>query len=398
MASLLTQDFFDRPGVRASIHQLADAESLVLFVGSGVSASQGLPIWGGLLRRLLEKAAKEHPTLTDDDTKKEFTRTLLKSTDPTIVGSIIRQLYKGPETFYEALKTAIYQDARRGGPRPASTFCRAVWELLFTRCERSLETLVVTTNYDDVLENALNRDPGLRSAAARLGIEYAHPIVSADSSYEKSRAFPIHHIHGYIPAQSDDRLDADQIVISARDYGRRWEDHWSYDVLAPHWDSQWLFVGMSFHDPHISYVLGERFEHAAPKAPSQDGRGPRSPIGVFSLQGQPWASLHDNVKLALARAEISRLQELDMDALPTLYFLQDAQFLREVSLRTRLGPTDGPEGYQPYVERRTRWSGEFAEKRVTGQGKAVDEALFKDIHATLVEIGSELERFRAHGV
>ena len=117
MAGLsLNQDFFAVKTTKKCIHELAEAESLVLFVGSGLSASQGLPVWNQLLRRLLDRAAAEHPVLTDQAARAEFTRTLLQSTDPTILGSIIRTLYRGQETFYDIMKGAIYSDAASRTP------------------------------------------------------------------------------------------------------------------------------------------------------------------------------------------------------------------------------------------------------------------------------------------
>jgi SIR2-like domain len=392
----LSQDFFALGTTKKSIHELAEAETLVLFLGSGVSASQGLPVWTQLLRRLLDRAALAHPNLTDENAREEFSRTLLRTTDPMIVGSIVRRLYPGQETFYDALKTAIYSDVHRGGrARPASNFCRAVWELIFTRYERGLRTLAVTTNYDDVLEVALESDVSLRSLAQSLGIHYARPVYGeAHRDGSPENAMSIHHIHGYIPAEGPERVDPDRIVLSAKDYGHSWADHWSYGLLSEVWEAQWLFVGMSFHDPHITFFLTEKSAQA-PTPLEGAGQDPelKPPRGVFSLQGQPWASLADNTKLALARAEVSRLGELGMFALPTSYFFQDAQLLREIALRTRLSE---PKAYVTYVERRARWSDEFAEQRVSMEGRPVVKDLLERIHKRLQELRVEIERLAPH--
>lgn len=389
----LNQDLFALRSIQRAIHELAEAESLVLFLGSGLSASQGLPIWNQLLRRLLDRAAAEHPDLPDEESRREFTQTLLRTTDPTILGSLIRRLYRR-ESFYDALQKAIYSNVfRSGGPRPASNFCWSVWELILTRHERGLETLVVTTNYDDVLETAFDADVNLRSLAQSLGISYAHPVYSEHIPQDLENAVLIHHIHGYVPAEGVQTVAPEDIVLSARDYGRNWEDHWSYDLLKSYWTSQWLFVGMSFHDPHISFFLAERSDEVGLGQDTRYDADVPAARGVFSLQGQPWASLAGKTKLALARAEISRLRELGMHALPTTFFFQDAQLLREVALRTRLVEETQ---YVPYVTRRTLWAEEFARHRFPAEEEPQANNLLKRIHEWLVEVEAEVKAIAPH--
>jgi len=395
--SLLEQDFFDLPKTKRSIHELAETESLVLFLGSGLSASQGLPVWYQLLRRLLDKAAAEHPDLNGEEAKEEFVQTLLKTTEPTILGSIVRGLYPAPEAFVDALSTAIYSESLRlGGPRSASNFTQAVWELIFTRRQRKKKTVIITTNYDDVLESALTNDVDVRSLGQSLGIAYAIPIhgehqflAHRDTALDEEHAVVVHHIHGYLPADATERVDAGNIVLSARDYGQSWEAHWSYELLSPHWRDDWLFIGMSFHDPHITFFLRARNEHLGDEKDRVNEDNP--PRGVFSLQGQPWASLSESAKLGLARAEVSRLRELGMKALPTLYFFQDAQFLREIALRAESG-----DKYQPYVARRTQWAWEFSSERLSSEEGERAKGLLQDVHRTLLEVRARVEDIAPH--
>lgn len=402
MASLLSQDFFDLPKTKRSIHELAEVEGLVLFVGSGASASQGLPVWNGLLRRLLDKAAAEHPDLAGLVTagkpaSEEFVQTLMQTTDPIILGSIVRRLYPSDEAFVDTLSHAIYSEVRRlGGPRPASNFTRAVWELIFTRRERGLSTLIVTTNYDDALETSLERDPSLRALGDSVGVLRAVPIHSKqqflshlEHRTEDDRSELIYHIHGYVPSDSSERIDVENIVLSARDYGQSWEEHWSFELLSEYWTAHWLFVGMSFHGPHITFFLRARDEHLGDERDATNKIAP--PRGVFSLQGQPWASLSEHTKLALAHAEISRLKELGMKALPTLYFFQDAQMLREVALRASMGDT-----YVPYVERRAKWAVEFITERGAMEGEPEAHKLLQTVHLALLELRRSMEVLAPH--
>ncbi len=110
-----------------------------------------------------------------------------------------------------------------------------------------------TTNYDDLLERALRdagKTPQVKSAAASLTI--TQPGTDAT----------VHKLHG-------DLSDPGNIVITRDDYEEYIEKHQGYrerlqsDLIA----RTFLFVGFSFTDPHLSFILSElrRMHRASPR-------------------------------------------------------------------------------------------------------------------------------------
>lgn len=110
-----------------------------------------------------------------------------------------------------------------------------------------------TTNYDDLLERALrdaDRTPQVKSAASSLTV--TQPSTDAT----------VHKLHG-------DLSDPGNIVITRDDYEEYIDKHQGYrerlqsDLIA----RTFLFVGFSFTDPHLSFILSElrRMHRASPR-------------------------------------------------------------------------------------------------------------------------------------
>jgi hypothetical protein len=368
------RDFFADSDTGSILAKIARANPLVIFIGAGVSASRGLPQWSDLLKKLVEKASLEMPELSEHG-RTQFVDELLKTKDPTILGSVIRRFYPTYEALNASLRKRLY-----GEPDAplALTFVRAVCRLILTRHAADLITPVVTTNYDDVLEHAFVDDPFVRSVEVPAGHPQVIPVYSKKTlAQEKAGDLAIHHIHGYVPNE-DKPPPSHEIVLSARDYGTDWTSHWSNTVLSNLWNANWLFVGMSFHDPHISFILSERQRHARTDAPR--------PLGLFSLQGQPWPDLETLAKQALLEAEVARLEDLGMIAEPTSYYFEDAQFLHEASALV----APGERKWRSYDDRRTDWWQRFSE--ILDDSQNSEWRKLQDIiHRSVVGIRDEVE-------
>lgn len=328
-----------------------------------------LPPWSKLLERLLEPVAVGHHLGLSDQSA--FSEVLLSTTQADILGSIVRTQNPGRETFPKVLHEHLYADAATR----TSTFLRALGTLLVIRASQQLETIVITTNYDDLIESALKDDPILRPARRTVGFS-VRSIYNDSKLHPSGNVLPVYHIHGFLP-RSSPIPRSQQIVLSTADFGSDWNTHWSHRLFAEHWSSQWFFVGMSFTDSHISFYLTQRLRNRARSAPR--------PIGIFSRQGRPWKEVTVATQDALADVEIARLRELELDALATKYFFQDAQFLEEVSLRM----TYGADRVQPYVDRRELWTRRFSREVLDHEERFV--SLTMDAHGLLAAIRAELE-------
>jgi hypothetical protein len=354
------------------MRQVARTDPLVLFIGAGVSASRGLPQWSFLLRRLVSRGARTVRKLTRPG-RKQFVDELLEANDPTILGSVVRRFFPSYASLWQELHKLLYTQP----DAPLSlAFVHAVCRLILVRRNAGLDTLVVTTNYDDVLEHAFRDDPFVLAMGEPAGHPRVFPVFSEETMASvKVGDLVIYHIHGFVPNQ-DKPPPKHDIILSARDYGTDWPSHWTHKVLAAYWDAQWLFVGMSFHDPHISFILAERQRHTA-KNP---------PIGIFSLQGQPWLDLEEEARKALMQAEVARLTELGMAAQHTNYFFEDSQFLHEVCLLITKGRTT-----RLYDKRRQDWGKRFRQHCLHSEGSDAWKQYQDTVHGTLVGIRDEIE-------
>jgi hypothetical protein len=250
----------------------------------------------------------------------------------------VRDALRDPRTFANQVHHHLYGVQREHFKTSlGSNFPRALGELLVRRALDGLKTVVITTNFDDSIEYVFKHDPLIRSInnhSLNVRPRYRRSLPKGKNT------LCVHHIHGFIPREGSISLKQ-ELILSEADFNRPWSEHWSHDLLMEHATNQWLFIGMSFQDPHISFYLTQR-QNAAPSAPS--------PIGIFSLQGRPWRALRGSPVLeALVEAELARLRELGMnDVLITLYYFQDAQLLREAA-RPANGDAKG------YCDRRREW-------------------------------------------
>src|SRR5581483_3165747 len=120
----------------------------------------------------------------------------------------------------------------RRGVRP--NFAAAVCQLILTRKIAGKQTLVLTTNYDDALETLLRKDPGLQSLLLTAGFREPQSCVDLPSD-DDPELLLIFHLHGFVPQSEDHDLNTD-IVLSAKDHGVPWTDHWSFRILKNHWN------------------------------------------------------------------------------------------------------------------------------------------------------------------
>lgn len=389
----MDDQFFSRPETQQSIKTLARADTLVLFIGAGVSRSQGLPTWQQLCHRILLSDSQDI-TLTGSKEvlllpteRDNYVDALFQAYDPWYLGSLIRDAHPTDKTLSRTIHEHLYaSDEGKPFTPGCSNFVFSVCQLILSRLSQRRKTLVLTTNFDDILESALRSDAGLRSLWASADITAVSSVYDKKHLPPDPHALTIYHLHGFVPRQGT--ADEHKLTFSARDYGSSWSDHWSYDVLDQYWSCPWLFVGMSFIDPHISFYLSERHNLLTGNAaPPQESKA----FGVFSLQGKAWSSLSRNVRLALSQAEVQRLDELGMIALPTDYYFQDAQLLREVGFamrRDRRVPA--------YKKRIDKWYREFCSQRLSARNDSVRFAYLSDLSRTLQKIRQDIEKITGH--
>lgn len=163
MTSPVQGVFWHRPEVQDSIARLATEPKLTLLTGAGASAEVGFPLWGVLVRRLLEAATAADPRLKlNQQARAAF---LERVTDEgAIAAASYAQALLGARMDH-ILGEALYRDVL--APRlPGATAMSAAQ--LYAALGSGAE--LVTLNYDDQLLVAFEQlGSGLPSRSARTG-------------------------------------------------------------------------------------------------------------------------------------------------------------------------------------------------------------------------------------
>ena len=291
-----------QPEVEPIIRRFAEAAEITLLIGAGASMEASLPSWPELIRRLLEHVSNSQRDLTDPTDRAEWIRRTLESDELLGAGADVEVLAAEPLTTL--LPQALYGDAGVASYEPGP-IASQVAEL---RRRFGDAVILLTTNYDDLLERAL------------LAVGYTTQQVR---SYVQHRTdmpqdtVPVTHLHGYAGRTGRHR----GIVLTEGHYhrmqrGRSWQEQLVVDRLQR---SQCLFIGTSLADPNlIRYLYGYR-------------RGSHRHAAVFIRQGD-LDSATPAVRRARENAIARRWGRCGVEALFLDHYADAAQFVHEIAL------------------------------------------------------------------
>jgi hypothetical protein len=293
------------------VDRLSGTDLPITFVlGAGASMEAGLPSWAALVRGLVKTTA---PRL-----RKSEQDAWLEAIDDgglLAAAATARALSSSGQRFRESLSKHLYGDEKPDDyrPGPLCTEVAAFKQAFFET------TSLVTFNYDDLLERALQAE-GMR-AEARIDDVDERPTVAV-----------VRHLHGRLSPKHPD----DPVVLTEADYARfPAEDTWQSRVMSRALDGLCVFVGLSFNDPNLL-----RWVYRG---------GDRRHLALFTRQSSP--SLSPNVRRELERATRARLSEAGVDAYWADFYGELAQVVHEA--RRRRGPGRRPD---PFLTRAARVS------------------------------------------
>ena len=281
------------------IERLASDEQPVTFVvGAGASIESGLPPWTVLVRRLVEDVAPRLPAR-----ERRAWVEAIEAEGIIPAAAIARVLARDGRKFQGSLWKRLYGEKGPGQYRPGAL----AEQIAYFKHIAPERTRIVTTNYDDLLEQAL-RTRGLTVEAR------------ADADPEPAGVACVYHIHGRLNAGAKDR----EVVLSEEDYvafqtgGRdRWQDDLMRDLLG---STLCVFVGLSFTDPNIIRWV---YAHAQ-----------GSHLAVFTRQGAP--RLAPRLRGELERATKRRWEAASVQVVFADFYGELAQLIHEAALR-RIG-------------------------------------------------------------
>lgn len=212
-----------------------------LFVGAGVSCSAKMPDWEKLLKRVgdaLVAKGRISATQMASLPKDSFNSDLVLARLLKMVNSDGRKDDDCENEFVQLIRAALYGSYFE----PTSPLLESLVNVIY----HGKVEAVISYNYDDLLESALQADP-------------IHLPVSPVDKENRPAAgtLPIMHVHGFLPQHVDPSYERN-IVLSEETYHELYGDafHWAnVEQLHALTQSTCFFIGLSLKDPSIRRLL-----------------------------------------------------------------------------------------------------------------------------------------------
>jgi len=219
---------FDNKKIPADLIEHFKKGQGIFFVGAGLSMGAGYPSWAGLLNGLI-KEAKKQPWVNKDKIK-DYEKLIKDSSKFLFIAEDLKtELGK---TFYDYMDK-IFADTKK---EPTEAH-----ELLV----KINPSLIITINYDDLIEKAYNNVYGDYPNA----FSYSQSREAANNFWQDK--FFILKAHG------DAKRDVTSLILSQKDYRKILYRETGYRSLlqAIFTIKSIVFLGVSFNDPEFNQLL-----------------------------------------------------------------------------------------------------------------------------------------------
>lgn len=295
-------------------------------LGAGASIEAGLPSWPTLIERLLVRAGTERGLLKDtDDAGRARWVTEAVRRDGYLGAAAIVDALTDEDTLEALIPEQLYGVGRSAADFFPGPICRQLPRLV-DAFGSTLE--LMTTNYDDLSEQALRDDPlNAREAFAYVGDQREAP---AD-------AVRVVHLHGFAGRAGA----AGKLVLTESDYqqmqqGASWQETLVRAALS---QSMFVFVGTSLVDPNLVRYLHGDVGSATP---------PR--YAIFVRQDTYEKDVPTGVPAAREEAIRVRWAAVSVTAIFVDHYVDVAQLLYEMAHARRSGSA-----YVPLPVRARGW-------------------------------------------
>jgi SIR2-like domain len=354
---------FRRADVNELVEHLSESSRVTVIVGAGGSIEAGLPDWQTLVRNLLRRAASGLFASEEVQLRDEWINETLEK-DGLLGAAAVVEALSG-EQLQVWLLDELFQGFGAADFAPGAISRQVA--LLRRRLGDRLT--IVTSNYDDLLEQAL-AESGYAAKNIKAYIRH-RTVVPTD-------AVPVTHLHGFAGRQGTKGT----LILSEEHYHQMqrrssWQELLMSDRLL---ESNCLFVGSSLTDPNlIRYLYGYR--------------GERSHYALFVRQAE-LRDLDSQVRAAREEATAARWKRCGVEAVFVDHFADVAQILHEVGLRHQ-----DPKSYTSLFDRASTWINDI-ESTVIGIDRDTDfevgQVYLSDRLRALLRRGvTEAERFGA---
>jgi hypothetical protein len=327
---------FSNNKITEHIKTFATVESLVAVVGAGASVEARLPKWDELVRELLSRSVDLAPGLSlNKKQKKAWIDRTIQADSLLGAAATADALIDG--RLDEQLEPALFGDAGPTGFRPGPTLI----QLAHLREAFGERLILITTNYDDLLEQALDRRHCFTGRVAS----------QVDPSFSPStERVDVFHPHGFTGRDGREP----PFVLTEEDY-QRFEA--AADAEATIGNElrrrACLFVGASLNDANLLRYIYRYSRGTQPHAVIFVRQAEYDDVDV-ETEGAPDLKddrLANAVRKARHIAIEARWEKRNITTIFVDHFSDVSFFLHEVAYCKRVGV----ENYQPLAVRTRRW-------------------------------------------
>jgi NAD-dependent SIR2 family protein deacetylase len=382
------------------ILDLAMSDELLIFVGAGCSIEAGLPDWKRLVSRYINLALliQSEMELTPDaaDPRKVIPQELLENFGQPGHIAVIADAIVGQHRRNEILSLALYPEAQQPKPGPTA---KEIANLYRARRDAKLKaTHIVTTNYDPLLELALEKyyTAHASDAITPKGFGLSDVFPGSTTSDRQSpedeapldalmRCFEsrgdkhqpkVFHLHGSVDFRKNSE-SIEPVLLTEQDYAK--SQHLAQLALSELLvGKNCLMVGLSLEDNDVLTALYSKLQttHNSQAAPPKGSRYvvAFNDLRVTKATIEPDESTdkwldEEYAGKQITHLESQRLQLLDVSPLKHLKnFAQIPQVIHEMGLAVDLGQTRQKlktasaywKSKQTYDDRLKLWKEKFA--------------------------------------
>jgi hypothetical protein len=294
----------------------------------------GLPSWPVLIERLLSTVASQRADLDTPALEREWVKVTLDRDDLLGAAAVVEAMAN--ESLEVLIPAQLYGSDGASGylPGPIAEQVANLREIFGKNLE------ILTTNYDDLIEQALI-EAGIASSRIRSYCTDRSPKNRA------ANTIAVTHLHGLAGREDPPK----SIVLTEEHYHRMQHgSSWQERLVTRRLESSLcLFVGMSMADPNLvrylyTYKMSQARRHAA----------------IFVRQAEP--DCQPAVRPALEAAAAERWGRCGVEAIFVDHYADAAQLLYEIGYRQKAGNT-----YEPVGRRAEKTIG-LAERGLAAQG------------------------------
>lgn len=222
-------------------------EEVTLMLGAGVSIDAGIPLWDDLVNTLLSKMIESRLVDEDEMTLKNHLLEIIQLANSNKENSPLTQMRYIKSAFtqieYNKLVHSVLYELN---PNPKTKLIETIVSLCSPKRNHIGVKSIITYNFDDLLENALN------------GNKLDYNLVCTERDSYVNSQLNIYHVHGYLPKECDELNNDLGLVFSEEDYHKVYRDSFSWTNLVQlnaFRENTCLFIGCSLNDPNMRRLL-----------------------------------------------------------------------------------------------------------------------------------------------